>query len=247
MTRPAYFPPVVLDFLWEALGVGEPPYPLRVRSHGATVDERSLLRNEVYGDLKARGLLDARGRLRANLENWLGLLARAERSVDSVFVRERGGPAVHALAVESGATALLAEQSDDGMTVRAVPVGSLASSIVSMLPPAPRGTERSVTMPRDELAAGGAAAAGGDAEVLATIFAEPRLRAGQLGANHRDQLGGRHRAPVLSWFDTGSGRYLSYANPGRDGLEWITVAPADAATLRHRLGELLRTAGNRKL
>jgi hypothetical protein len=39
--------PLALDFLWEALGAGEPPYPLEVRSHGATHDERTALRRRV--------------------------------------------------------------------------------------------------------------------------------------------------------------------------------------------------------
>ena len=52
-------------------------------------------------------------------------------------------------------------------------------------------------------------------------------------------MGGRSRSPVLSWFDTDTGRYLTYAKRGTDGHEWITIAPADAPTLRHRLGELM--------
>jgi len=68
---------------------------------------------------------------------------------------------------------------------------------------------------------------------------QPKLRAGQLAANARNPVGGRRRAPVLSWFDTAQGRYLTYSNKGRDGTEWMTIAPADAATLRYRLTELL--------
>jgi len=43
----------------------------------------------------------------------------------------------------------------------------------------------------------------------------------------------------LSWFDTVSGRYLTRASTGTDGREWITVAPADAATLRERINEMI--------
>ena len=57
--------------------------------------------------------------------------------------------------------------------------------------------------------------------------------------NARKPMGGRSRSPVLSWFDTETGRYLTYAKRGGDGREWITIAPADAPTLRHRLTELL--------
>ena len=44
---------------------------------------------------------------------------------------------------------------------------------------------------------------------------------------------------MLAWFDTASGRYLSLSRPGTDGREWVTVAPADAKTLRTRLGEMV--------
>ena len=39
--------PVALDFLWEALGAGDLPYPLELRSHGRTVDERTALRHRL--------------------------------------------------------------------------------------------------------------------------------------------------------------------------------------------------------
>jgi hypothetical protein len=54
-------------------------------------------------------------------------------------------------------------------------------------------------------------------------------------------MGGRKRSPVLSWFDTESGRYLTYNKRGHDGTDWVTIAPADAPTLRARLTELLTT------
>jgi hypothetical protein len=78
-----------------------------------------------------------------------------------------------------------------------------------------------------------------DREVMKSLADQPKLRAGQLAANARNPMGGRSRAPVLSWFDTHDGRYLTYSSKGRDGTDWMTIAPADAATLRHRLTELL--------
>lgn len=83
--------------------------------------------------------------------------------------------------------------------------------------------------------------AGADEErkALARLHAQPRLRGGQIGANSRSALGTTARSPVLSWFDTESGRYMSQASRGGDGREWITIAPADAPTLRQRIGEML--------
>lgn len=243
MTTAELLSPMVLDFLWESLGVGELPYPLDVRSHGYTVDERSTLRQQVYGELRSRDLLDGHGRIEPHLEDWLTLLARAEHSIDSVFQPETGAPAKVALAVGDGALALLATQDGDGLLLRGIEPDSLASSIIGLLPPAKRGTEQSITVPTEELVALGRGRPAGrsdiDRKVLTNISDQPKLRAGQLAVNTRKRMGGRTRSPVLSWFDTASGRYLTYAKRGSDGHEWVTIAPADAATLRHRLGELL--------
>lgn len=221
-----FLTPLTLDFLWESLDAGEPPYPLEVISHGATVDERSALRREVTGELRA---LDGR------VEDWLSLLARAERSVDSVYQAENEPP-VSAIAVAAGTHALLATQTGAGLWLRPIDPGSLASSVVGELPAAPRGTEPSISVAEADLPHGRSPA---DRQVLAHLAKQRNRRAGQLAVNARKPMGGRARSPVLSWFDTESGRYLTYAKRGADGTEWITIAPADAPTLRHRLTELM--------
>jgi hypothetical protein len=228
-----FLSPVALDFLWESLDVGEPPYPLEVRSHGYTMDERSALRQQVYGELRERQLLDGHGRIEPHLEDWLTLLARGTQSIDAVF------DSVSALAIGDGQHALLAVQDAEGLWLRSIEPDALASSVVALLPGVRRGTEQSITVPADELSGRSDA----DRKVLARISAERKLRAGQFAVNARKPMGGRTRSPVLSWFDTESGRYLTYSSRGNDGHEWITIAPADAATLRHRLGELLLTVG----
>ncbi|MCT2582533.1 ESX secretion-associated protein EspG [Actinophytocola gossypii] len=213
--------PLELDFLWESVGAGELPYPLESRSHGTTVDERGALRRRVLGD---RPVVD-------HVEDWLTVLARADRSVDAVFLAEPDARPTSAIAAALDDRALLATQHGDGVSLRPIDPVSLASSVVDLLPAAPRGTEPSVTMPADELAAGGRT--GADREVLARFAEQRHLRVGQLAANAR-RLGGRARSPVLSWFDTDTGRYLTYTTDG-----WVTIAPADAPTLRHRLIEML--------
>jgi hypothetical protein len=44
---------------------------------------------------------------------------------------------------------------------------------------------------------------------------------------------------VLAWFDNDTGRYLGQVTVARDGREWTTIAPADAATLRSRISEMM--------
>jgi ESX secretion-associated protein EspG len=225
-----FLTPVALDFVWESLAAGEPPYPLDVRSHGATMDERRAIRHRVWEDLRTQHMLDLDGRLSPDVEDWLTLLTHGTRSIDAVF------EGTAALAVGDGTRALLATQNADGLTLRPIDPSALVSSVVALLPAHPRGKEHSISIPVAELRSPRSPM---DREVMKALADRPKLRAGQLAANARNAMGGRSRAPVLSWFDTDEGRYLTYSSKGRDGTEWMTIAPADAATLRHRLTELL--------
>jgi len=213
--------PLELDVLWESVGAGELPYPLEARAHGATVDERGALCRRVLG---RRPVSD-------DLEDWLTVLARADRSVDAVFLTEPGARPTSAIAAALGDRALLATQDGAGLRLHPIDPVSLVSSVVGLLPAAPRGTEPSVTMPADELTAGGRSR--DDREALRRLAEQRHHRVGQLAVNAR-RLNGRARSPVLSWFDTDTGRYLTYTT-----RDWATIAPADAPTLRHRLTELL--------
>jgi hypothetical protein len=252
--------PLELDFLWESFGTGELPYPLKVPSHGATVDERDALRRQTLAGLGQRRLVADSGRPEPHLEDWFGVLGRAELGLDAVHIPQPQAEPLLAVVAALGGHGVLAVQDGRGYHLHPVPADGLASAIVSLLPPAPRGTEKSITVPLEQLIAGPGAdflqrrstRDGGagrpsddeDRKALARLHAQPRLRGGQIGANARDRFGGKSRAPVLSWFDTETGRYFTQASRGRDGRDWITIAPADAATLRHRLGEMLAGAVN---
>lgn len=257
--------PMELDFLWESLGAGELPYPLEVRSHGSTMDERAALRSQVLSGLAGRGLADRSGRPEPHLEDWFEVLARSEVSLDSVHITAPDSPPLLAVAAALGGQGLLAVQDTRGLHLRQVPSDGLASAIVGLLPAAPRGAEKSITVPLEQLLSGSGvdfmqrksnggredarprqdgerSGADDDRKALARLHAQPRLRGGQIGANARNRTGGRSRTPVLSWFDTEDGRYFTQASKGHDGRDWITIAPADAPTLRHRLGEMLSRA-----
>jgi EspG family len=220
VTSTEFLSPLVLDFVWESLDIGELPYPLELRSHGDTMDERSALRHRVLGAVRGD-----------DFEDWLTILARADRSVDAILQADGDGPTA-ALAAALDGRALLATQNRNGLWLRRIDPGSLASSIVDLLPAAPRGTEPSISMPAEELAAGGRTHS--DRRALETFAKQRNHRAGQLAVNTRRAMGGRSRSPALSWFDTDSGRYLTYTKQG-----WVTIAPADKPTLRHHLNESL--------
>jgi hypothetical protein len=232
-----FLTPVALDFVWESLEVGELPYPLTAKSHGETVDQRSLLRHRTFEELRTQHLVDQRGRPSPQIEEWLTLLARGSHSVDAVF------EGTSALSAGDGHRGLLATQTAEGLTLTRIDPGAVVSSVVALLPPCGRGSEKSITIPAGDLTAmAKGRQAGGtpvDRQVLKALSDQPKLRAGQLAVNTRTALGTRKRSPVVSWFDTPSGRYLTYTRKGHDGTDWVTIAPADPATLRHHLTEQL--------
>ncbi|GAA3556773.1 ESX secretion-associated protein EspG [Amycolatopsis ultiminotia] len=254
--------PLEVDFLWESAGVGELPYPLRIGSHGATVDERAALRARTLAGLTERGLADRRGRPEPDVEDYFGILASPDASLDTVQLLDPNGEPLLAVAGRLGEQGLFAVQDQRGLHLQPCPPDGLATAIVSLLPGAPRGSEKSITVPLEQLVgasgvdflqrrgnqldAAGRASVDEDRKALSRLHAQQRLRGGQIGANARNRLGGRSRSPVLSWFDTETGRYFTQATSGRDGRDWITIAPADAATLRHRLGEMLAGAAGQE-
>ncbi|MPY79168.1 MAG: ESX secretion-associated protein EspG [Actinophytocola sp.] len=261
--------PLVFDFLWEEMRLGEHPYPLRVPSHGETMDGRMMLRAEVGKLMVAEGIKDQRGFVEPGVEHWLHVLAASTRSVDAIHSPGSGEDHVLALAASDGETGVLAVQSAAGVLLRPTYPEALVSEIIGLLPAGERGTQRAVTLSlddalrtsparvkvtasgRDEESRGrfglrrgrsralADRSAGDQREDYAVLSAQPRLRGGQLAANSRDEAGRKHRSSVLAWFDTVTGRYLNIARSGDDGHEWITVAPADTKTLRTRLAELL--------
>lgn len=250
--------PLELDFLWESFGHGDLPYPLQARSHGETLQERATLRQRVFAEAAGRGIADSDGRPEPFLEDWFEVLSAPEVSLDSIQIGAPDAEPQLAVASVLGGLGVRAVQDAHGVHFERVPADGLASAMVGLLPAAPRGTEKSITVPLEQLlsASGidfmqrrrpspdGRASADEDRKALARLHAQPRLRGGQLGANARSRTGSKSRVPVLSWFDTETGRYFTQATQGPDGSDWITIAPADAPTLRHRLSEMLVRAHN---
>lgn len=245
MPRAEFLSPLELDFLWEALGAGELPFPLTSVSHGYTMDERASLRRTAFTRLSARGMVSPSGRVEPETEDLLMLLARPDLSIDSAFLPDMAPAtkAVVAFAARLRDRAIVATQDADGLTLRPIHPDSLVSEIVAQLPATRRGTEISVSIPTEEVSA--KAAAGGytrnrpssdqSRRTLDRLSGEPNIRGGQIGVMVRDRMGARRRSHVLAWYDKASGRYLSYSRNG-----WLTIAPADAPALRGTLGEMVR-------
>src|SRR5262245_38032391 len=228
------------------------PLVVKVPSPGKTHEERALLEARVWAGLEARGL----GRAvdpDPDLEQILGVLAKPSREVD---VRAYVGRNARLLAASAGDLAAVAELSDDLVILRATAESSLPSAALSVLPSAPAGPGRSVTLPTAEFEEAARNAGpnrdGFGAALLETTTLRPDdaealvemikdvTHMGNFGAAARDRLGRRRRAErVVSFFDTEDGRYVQTRRPADDGTMWTTISPADMRKLVHHVTELL--------
>jgi len=145
-----FFTPPVFDVLWHSKQFGDVPYPLRIPSHGATEQDRIVLRNRVHTELNARRLCDATGALAPWIENWLGLLSRPARSVDALHIPAYEAAPVGVLAAGDEKDAVLAVQDGDGVWLSPIYPDGLVSSVLEVLPAADRGTVPSVSLPLEE-------------------------------------------------------------------------------------------------
>src|SRR5690606_2225115 len=145
-----FLTPMQFDFLWEQLRLGEYPYPLQVRSHGRTMDERIHLRHRVERELKSLGVKNSYGEVDPRLDTWLRTLAFPRVSVDAAHIPEFKHPPVCAVAASDGENAVLVKQTQDGISFRPIFPEALASEIISLLPPGERGTAGSITLSLDD-------------------------------------------------------------------------------------------------
>ncbi|WP_051385982.1 ESX secretion-associated protein EspG [Actinokineospora inagensis] len=242
---------VEFDLLWESLGRTDRPYPLEVPSFGETVDDRDRLRKEVIDGLIARGLHDGND-LDRDLEDSLGLLWQHEYSVDGLL---SVGRHVRLIGAGRGTRTVLAMQMGERVRIGQPRHGGIVAEILALLPDAEPGPGTSVTLPKSvfhnaidayvdsgfaglETALNQGGVTGRDMRTIATLVENSRHGGGQVAANSVDRLGRRTRTDVVNWFDTTAGRYL--ALPGkREGVDWITLAPADPPRLAKRLHDLV--------
>jgi hypothetical protein len=244
---------VEFDFVWELLDAGERPYPITVGSFGATMEERAELRDQVLRGLGERGLFDGRD-LHPRFEHLLNLLVRNTFTIDGqVSIEQRH---LRVLAAGRGDHGSLCVQTDDEVDLEPVRGTNVVGSVVALLPEEKPGPGTSVTLPSALFSEAALAFAGGgflgfervlnrggvggrDLRVLSTLVESGRHGGGQLAANSVDRVGRRTRSPVVNWFDTEAGRYVVNTERRRDGSEWLTFTPGDAARVAQRLSELV--------
>lgn len=248
------------EFLWEHLHLGRIPYPLEVPVGGITMAERAGLRASTLDGMRGKGLLHDE-RPDPDLADLLRVLAAPTVSVDTVGFGD--GP-IRGLAASDGSHAALAALHDGTLSFATIRPTSLATSIVEVLPAGDAGSGHAVSLPYktmkgtadwedDPFGDGDEHAmlvAGGVSDKDATLLLElagRRVRGGQFGLTTtgpptRLGPGARLRsATVITWFDTPDGRYLMVYDD-----DWVSIAPADAARIAHRVDDLIRSAGRRQ-
>jgi EspG family len=245
------------DFVWSHLELGEMPYPVDVPSNGVTMEERARLRDETFKALREKGALTEDDRVTPKLAELLRVLAEPKVSVDTVGFGE--GP-IRGVAASDGTVAALASLARGAVAFAKIRPTSLATSIVEVLPAGEAGTGMAIRVPHQALTKAAAGededdpfGGGDERDILmanglsdddATTLielAERRVRGGQFGVTTAGRAtalkkGAKVRSKtMISWFDTGEGRYLMV----HDGA-WVSLAPADGARIAHRIEELIR-------
>ncbi|MEU4806071.1 ESX secretion-associated protein EspG [Actinosynnema sp. NPDC023587] len=232
------------DLLWEDLGVGDPPYPLEVDSHGGTAAERDDLGVDVFRALEAAGLAEDGGPAPV-LEDLFGYLTGSTLSVDALVFRPRPWRVLAAVRGPRGVLAVLNDRE-----VALEPITDLVAAMSWVIGDSAPGPGEQVRLPRAVFAAAmrgyadsghdgleRALAAGGvtgrATRAIRTLAESGRVAAGQVACT-----GPGGRSAILSWTDTTAGRYAMAAEQVA-GEPWVSVSPADGASLARRLSELL--------
>lgn len=245
------------DFVWSHLDLAEMPYPVDVPSNGATMEDRAAMREEAFASLRDKGVLRKDDRVVPELVELLRVIAEPTVSVDTVGYGD--GP-IRGLAAADGRVAALAAVRDGAVAFAPIRPTALATSIVEVLPSGQPGTGMAIRVPQQTLRKAAAGededdpfGGGDERDILMTggvsdedattliELADRRVRGGQFGVTTTGRAtatrqGTKNRAKtMITWFDTGEGRYLMVY----DGA-WVSLAPADGARIAHRIDELIR-------
>jgi hypothetical protein len=257
-SRPISVSAIEFDVLWEHFGLEDMPLAVKVPSPGQTFTERAMLEQQAWAEIERRGLGRQVG-LYPGIERALGILARPDREIDG---RTWLGRSVRFLAASRDEEAVLAILADGHITIHSIAASGLPSAAIGVLAPVPAGPGQSVSLPAADFEQAANSAGGtkqgferalrargireDDVTTLAAMI-DDVAATGNFGAAARDKWGKRHRAErVISFFDTGNGRYVQVRRPSQDGSHWTTISPADNRKLTHQveqmLGEVVRTA-----
>lgn len=244
-----------LDILLEHTKLGRAPVPFEVPHIGTTFEQRAQVRDAVFRDLEARGVL-SRGRLDADAELALQTFVDGPIAITAVAQLDKGKQ-LFARAASDGHYAVVARQDQNLMVFEDVRPTAIVPGIVDLLPLTPAAAGQSVTVPKPAPKQGRHRAADdaydpfagvskprstapGQLRMVERIFQKPKLRIGQFTAFVTARDGKAHRLTPTAWFDTEEGRYFVTSRDADDGQSWLTYAPADNARIAHHLFDQLQ-------
>ncbi|WP_116049004.1 ESX secretion-associated protein EspG [Amycolatopsis palatopharyngis] len=241
-----------VDMLLEHSKLGRAPFPFQVPHIGTTHTQRAQVREAVFRDLDARGIMRG-GQVDADVELALRTFVSSPVAIAAVAKMDKGKK-LFARAGTDGQYGVVARQDENLLVFEEARPTGLVPAIVDLLPLTPAAAGQSVTVarpaPRKQRSrhasddggydpfAGVAAPRSQSSSQLRSverIFEKPKLRIGQITAFVQARDGKEAGLGPMAWFDTEDGRYFTTMNDATDGQEWITYAPADNARIAQHL------------
>ncbi|CAM05950.1 ESAT-6 protein secretion system EspG family protein [Saccharopolyspora erythraea NRRL 2338] len=250
-------PPLWFDLCWEIGGFDEQPFPVAVRSHGQTMEERAVLKQRTLPELEAAGLLSGTG-LAPRFADVLARIAKPGLWVEGLWMPDDTNPSPARLlsVVAESASILLVQapgetESHGGdLQISVHQRTSVAAAAVQGMPAAPPGHRPTVAVPvsafaprQDEsyedvdLMDSSTRRRQPGERVLREMVDAQHFRDGQFTANLRDRMGHTRRSRPLKWFDAFEpmGRY-GFSQRQRSGNEpELVVAPLGPADITSAL------------
>ncbi|MBO0883868.1 MAG: ESX secretion-associated protein EspG [Mycobacterium sp.] len=241
------------------------PFPLVFPETGETVAEQATLVATAKRALESSGLLSRPGRLDADVEGALAILATPATLVDVFGYGETGAGdgsvrVFRAVAAISGTVGVVAEQTPDNRLL-AVTVDRAEHTLhrlLRVLPNYPPGKIPAIDLPADDMRRPSHAprrgtytnyysAVAGDKETrkhqAKRLLAGPHAGAGQIGTTNRNNDGRTARVLAGHWFSVpGDGRYLAWTDTAEMGHTWTRIRPATPNHLVSRIQHALSKA-----
>ncbi|GAB3294971.1 ESX secretion-associated protein EspG [Parasphingorhabdus pacifica] len=253
-------PPLWFDLCWEIGGFDEYPFPIAVRSHGATLEERAVLKQRAIPEMEAAGVIGG-GFLNPRFGQVLAQIAKPGLWIEGLWTVDDVEPSPTRLmsVVAEDASILFVqgpgetERLGGDVQITVHPRTSVSAAVLSGMPPTPPGNRARTAVPVSALAPGG----GNDdeeeeidvmrpnrsspdergANAFKEIVETEHLRDGQFTANLRDRSGSPRRSAPFKWFDAfePDGRYgvSEQHRPGNEAE--LVVAPLGAGEIRTAL------------
>ena len=243
-------PPLWFDLCWEIGKFDEYPFPIKVRSHGETLEERAVLKQRAMPEMQAAGLLVG-DRLTQAFGAVLAQIAKPGLWIEGLWMPDDVNPSpVRLMSIVFDQAAILlvqgpGESKSYGGDIRISVHNrtSIAAAAIQGMPPAPPGKRPRMSAllsdlgSKDDNSGGMLEPASGPerraANALVELVEAEHFRSGQFTANLLDPMGRSHRSSVLKWFDAAEpdGRY-ALTQQQRSGLgPELVVAPVGPAEI----------------